>query len=299
MTRACRAGLWLVSFLWISALAHAGVAGTIAKEAIEATLERAASKSSRQITGTAAKKAAAEEVARLSEKYGSGVLKVVEDSGLELLEAVPKYGDELVQLALKASPQARRALALNASELLPLARRAGVDAIELEAKVPGQAAHALQVFGDDAGKALARTVATEDLPRLIKYGEKADSGATRKVLLEAYQKEGSKLFERIPPKLVLASGLSASMIYGTHELTAPSRAMAEVLRENPDIVKDIMNRSTVIWAGVALLVILVLLWRFGLMPWHGRKTTQATGNESPRAGNDHRLPTSPSERPRR
>jgi hypothetical protein len=96
----------------------------------------------------------------------------------------------------------------------------------------------------------------------------ADSKATRDLLLAAYQKEGRSLFERIPPNIVLAGGLSVSMLYGTHEMTAPERAKAEVLRNHPDIVRDVMNRSTAIWAGVALVLILFLLWRFGLMPWH-------------------------------
>jgi hypothetical protein len=249
------------------ASAEAAIAGKVAKELIEATVDRAARRSGRAIDGTAARKAAIEEVGRLAEAHGSDVLKVVEDSGLELLEAIPTYGDELVQIAAKVSPQARRALALNVSELLPLTRRVGVEAIELEAKAPGQASNVFRIFGDDAGKTVATTVRTEDLPRIIKYGEKSDSDATRQLLLEAYEKEGASLFERIPPGLVLATGLSASMLYGTHEVTAPARAEAEALRENPDIIRDVMNHSTTVWGGIGLVVILILLWRFGLMPW--------------------------------
>jgi hypothetical protein len=256
--------------VFISAQACAGIAGAITREAIESTVDQAAKRSGRTIKGPVARKAAIDEVKHLSEKHGPDVFKIVEDSGLELLEAVPKYGDELLKIAAKASPQGRRALAMNVPELLPLAQRVGVDAIELEAKVPGQAAHVFQLFGDKTGKAVAKNVATEDLPRIIKYGQMADSEATRNLLLEAYQKEGRSLFERIPPNLVLASGLSVAMLYGTHEMTAPERAKADVLRNNPDIVRDVMNRSTAIWAGVALVLILVLLWRFGLMPWHRR-----------------------------
>lgn len=263
-------GLILValSAIFISAQACAGIAGEITREAIESTVDQAAKRSGRTIKGPVARKAAIEEVEHLSKKHGPEVFKIVEDSGLELLEAVPKYGDELLKIAAKASPQGRRALAMNVPELLPLAQRVGVEAIELEAKVPGQAAHVFQLFGDDAGKAVAKKVATEDLPRIIRYGEMADSEKTRNLLLAAYQNEGRSLFERIPFKLVLASGLSASMLYGTHQMTAPERAKADVLRKNPDIVRDVMNRSTAIWAGVALALILVLLWRFGLMPWH-------------------------------
>lgn len=259
-----------LAFTFISAEADASIAGTITKALLETTVHEAAKKSGKTLS-PAAKNAAMAEVRRLSEKHGDDVFRIVEDSGLELLEATPKYGDELLTIAAKASPQGRRALAMDVPGLLPLARRVGVDAIELEAKAPGQAAHVFQVFGDDAGKSIAQAVATEDLPRIIKYGEMADNKTTQKLLLNAYQKEGNGLFDRIPPKLVLAGGLSASMLYGTHEMTAPKRAQADVLRANPDIVKDVMNRSTAIWAGVAMALIVALLWRFGLMPWHRRQ----------------------------
>lgn len=264
-------------FIWVaivsaffSAQACAGVAGAIAREVIEASVERAAKQSGRVVNNPVARRAAVDALEQLTAKHGGDVLKVVEDSGLELLEAVPKHGDELLSIAAKLSPQGRRALAMNVTEMLPLAKRVGVEAIELEAKVPGQAAQVFRVFGDDAGKTVATSIATEDIPRIVKYGEKADSVATRKLLLDAYRKEGRSLFDRIPPKLVLAGGLSASMLYGTHEMTASERAKAETLRNNPEIVRDLMNRSQAIWAGIAFIVILILLWRFGLMPWQRR-----------------------------
>lgn len=273
------AALLLVSVasMFTVGLADAGVAGKIAKEVLEATVDRAAKKSGRTFDTLAGRKAAVKEIEHLSEKHGGEVLKVVEDSGLELLEAVPKYGDELVEIATRASPQARRALAMNTAELLPLARRVGVEAIELEAKVPGLASNVFRIFGDDAGKTVAKVVRTEDLPRIIKYGEKADSDATRRLLLEKYEKEGGSLFERIPPQLVLAGGLTASMLYVAHRGTEPDQAKADVLRNNPDIVRDVMNHSTTVWAGLGLIVMLLLLWRFGLMPWHRHRAISAVG----------------------
>lgn len=250
----------------------AGVVATVSTQAIELAVEQAAKVSGRKVAGTAAKAAATAEVKRLAVKHGEGVLKVVEDSGLELIEAIPKHGDELVQIAMKASPQARRALALNVDQMLPLTKRVGLDALELEAKVPGMSTHAFQVFGDDAGKVLAKSIPTQDIPRLVTYAEKADSETTRKLLLDKYAKEGPSLFQRVPPQVILAGGLSASMLLGTYEVSAPSRAKAEVLRNNPEIVRDVMNRSTTVWAGIALVVIVFLLWRFGLMPWHGRRS---------------------------
>ena len=238
----------------------ATITGKVTTEALELTLERAAQRSGRSIEGTAAQRAALEQLERLSAKHGDEVLKVVEDSGIELLDAVSKYGDDVVSLASKATPQARRVLALNPAELVPLSRRVGVEALELEAKVPGQSVNAFRLFGDDGGKFIASKVETEDLPRLLKYGEMADSDATRRALLEAYEKEGKSLFERIPPKLVLATGLTAAMLYGVHEAS-------DIARDNPGVLSGIVNHATTVAGAVGLVVILLLLWRFGLMPW--------------------------------
>jgi len=269
-----RIAIVLAGCLCLSLPAAATIATKVTEQAIEMAVEKAATMSGKKFSGTVAKKVATEEVKRLSEIHGVDVLKVVEDSGLELLEAVHKHGEDLVSIAMKASPQARRALALNVEEMLPLAKRVGVEALELEAKVPGQAVHAFEIFGDAAGKGLAKSIPTEDLPRLVKYGEKADSAATKELLLKTYKAEGPKLFERIPPKLVLAGGLSASMLLGTHEAFATERAKADVLRDNPEIARDVMNRSNTIWGGIVLIAIILLLWRFGFMPWHRRRSKQ-------------------------
>ena len=262
-------------FLFMAAPAHAGLTGKALSDAIESAVSAAGKVSGRSIVKAAEKEAANDAAGQLVKRYGDDVLKVVADGGLEALEVVPKYGDDFVRMAMSASAQARRSLAVNADELMPLARRVGVAALEIEAKVPGQAGRAISIFGDDAAKVLANEVKVQDLPRVIKYGERADSDATRKLLLEAYAKEGASLFERIPPKLVLSGGLSSAMIYGVHGITAPDRAKAAVLREHPEMVKDLMNRSTMIWAllvfSLLAAVIGTLMWRFGLMPWRRKK----------------------------
>lgn len=260
----------------------AGVAGKITREILEETVERAAKRSGREALEESAKKSARETLEGLVKTYGDDALKVVDDAGIELLEAAPRYGDEVVELAIKASPQARRAFAQNIPELFPIARRVGTEALELEAKSPGLAVRAFKVFGDDAGKALARNVPAEDVPRLVKYAEKADSPATKKVLLEAYEKEGKSLFERIPAKLVLASGLTASMLYGTHSMTEPARATGEAINNSPDVA-DTAVRRFFVWGTVIILAVVVLLfWRFGLMPWQRpRHEPKAASNEPP------------------
>ncbi len=261
----------LTASLVLIAPVHASLPGAVAKEVVEAALEGTAHHAGAKTGAATTKRSVADSLAPLSTPHGGVALRMVEASGDELLTEMPGHSDDMLRLAGELSPAGQRALALHGKELIPLARRVGVRAIELEARAPGQAARVFDLFGDDLGKVVATTVRTEDLPRLIKYGELSDSAQTRGLLVDAYRNEGSGLFARIPPLLVLAGGLSSAMALGVYEATAPSRAKAKVLEENPEIVRDTMNRSTTLWAVVGSLMALLLLWRFGLMPWHRHK----------------------------
>lgn len=267
----------------LSSTAISGVGSKVTREAIEETLEYAARISGREIGEQAARKSANETLERLAKIYGDDVLKVVRDGGLELVESVPRYGDDVIDIALKASPAARRAFARDLPNLFPIARRVGVDVIELEARTPGLAVKVFTTFGDEGGRIIAKNVPIEDVPRLLSYAEKADTSATRDLLLEVYREEGKSLFERIPAKLVLATGLSASMLLGTHEIAAPVRALGKAVESNEDLAGQAV-RHFFAWGAIILLaVIFCLLWRFGLMPWH-RKTTPRAIKDKARGG---------------
>jgi len=110
-----------------------------------------------------------------------------------------------------------------------------------------------------------------DATRLIGYAEKADTPAIREALLQAYKKEGKSLFERIPPKLVLATGLTGAMVYGTHRVTEPAVAVGDAIREQPDAAHTAIRHFTMWGAFSAVCIITLLLWRFRLMPWHGKR----------------------------
>jgi hypothetical protein len=268
MIRVIQLAMVAVTTLLTISPVEAAFTGAVTREVLELTLERSARNGSATLEDDAARALALSRLDRLSQHYGVGALRIVEDSGLELLDAMPAYGDDVLQLTARSSPAGRRALALNAQDLVPLARRVGVDAIELEARAPGQATKVFELFGDDLGKVAATAVRTQDMPRIIKYAELSDSAHTRGLLIDAYRKEGPGLFERIPPRLVLAGGLSSAMVLGVYEATAPSRAKAKVLEENPEIVRDVMNHSTLVWATVGLTMALILLWvTFGSLPW--------------------------------
>lgn len=268
---ACAFGLLLLQAL----PSAVGGAAKVSQELIELTLQRAARISGRELAEEGLRKSTTEALERLVKQHGTDLLKVIEDGGLELLEGAVRYGDEVIDIAKKASPTARRAFACDLPNLLPLVRRVGAESVELEARVPGLALKVYNTFGDEAGGFIAKNLPTEDIPRLLKYAEKADNTTTRNMLLDAYKKEGKNLFERIPARLVLASGLSASMILGTHEMTAPARALGDAIRDNEKIAdKAVDYAGKVLWfftAGLCLLlglVVICVLWRIGLMPWH-------------------------------
>lgn len=257
--------------------------------AIREALKLAAEKSGRELAEASGRQAAESVLERSVARFGDVALRAAADGGLELIEAAAKHGDDVMKLAVEVSPAARRVFALETEALLPLARRIGPEALELEAKAPGKAAKVLQVFGDDAGKVIAKSVPAEDLPRLLTYAEKADSPATRKLLLTAYQKEGKSLFERIPAKLVLAGGVTATMLYGTHRGTQPLQGNPNLFAQ---VAKHLGNLLIVLLGVLAFLV----LWRFRLLPWHA-KAPEKMATAKVAASNPPPQPRSPSSPP--
>lgn len=250
-------------------LSHAGPA-RLAAEVVQATIDRAAAVSGRSLETPAARRAATAQFDSLVASKGDSMLKVIEDGGLEMLEKSAKLGDDGLLLASQATPAARRALALGADDLLPLARTVGVEALEAEAKAPGQATTLFKVFGADEGRSVARSIPSADLPRFIKYGERADSPATRTRLMAAYQEEGASLFSRIPPSLVISGGLSLAMLDAAHRTTSPFQAVADALANSPTLVAEFARTFQWIGGLLLLFILTMLLWRFGLMPWHRR-----------------------------
>jgi hypothetical protein len=185
-------------------------------------------------------------------------------------------------VAVEASPAARRALALEPGRIMPLARELGAEAVEIEARSPGLARRFFTTFGDDGARQIARNVPAEDMPRLLAYGERADTPATRRLLIEVYEKEGPAVFQRIPPQLVLSTGLTTAMIYGTHRLTAPLAAAADAIGKDPRIAGRFADGLLLIGGLVALVATVFVLGAFRLAPWHARSRAQAAAAASPR-----------------
>ncbi len=152
-------------------------------------------------------------VKKYSLKYGKArTMTLITEGGIELLEAASRYGDDVIAIAMEASPGARRLLALNTQTLLPLAKKVGPEILELEVKAPGLAGRFVEAFGDDGARLISKNAPASDLPVLLNCAERADTPATRKLLLETYTKEGTSFLNKIPAKVILATGVAGGTI---------------------------------------------------------------------------------------
>jgi len=198
-------------------------------------------------------------------RYGPQAAAAIADGGTELLEAGTRYGDDVIRFAVEASPAGRQALVLDAGNLVPLIRELGPSALEIEAHSPGLGRQVFTIFGPDGAHAIAKSVPADDVPRLIAYAQRADCPQTRKILLETYEREGQSMFDRIPPKLIFAGGLSTAMLYGTHRLTAPAAAIGDRITHDPDLARRTVDWMAVLGGGLLLLLMSACLYRFGLL----------------------------------
>ena len=253
--------LFLAGLVAAGRPAHAGGRASLVRE----ILDQASRRSGRELTEQAARESAEQAVASAVKRYGPRSADAIADGGLELVEASTRYGDDVMRIAVEAGPAARRALALDAGNLVPLVRQLGPEALELEAKSPGLARQVFENFGPDAARQIARNMPAEDMPRLVAYANRADAPATRKALLEAYRNEGPTIFERIPPKLVLAGGLSAAMLYGTHRATAPAAAVGTRIAADPDLAKRVVDWMGLVAGSLLTFITAAFLWRLGML----------------------------------
>lgn len=281
-TRLLAATCCLAAFLPTGTAAGSPIS-TLIREAVE----QACRVSGREGLERTARESAEQAVAVAVKRHGPAAAEAVSRGGLELLEVGARHGDDVLRLAKAAGPAGQRALALQADRLVPLARRYGPVVLDLEARAPGLGGRVFSAFGDDIGTAVARTAATEDLPRLVLAAERADSPATRALLWSRYQEGGGVFLKAMDWKVVLAVGTSVAIINASHRRTAPYVAMGKSIRENPEIAEKAVGGmfygwSAFSWALLPPAVVLCLLWRFGLTPWH---RTAAGRHQTPQQPN--------------
>ena len=222
----------------------------------EAAVEAATRVSGRAIE-PAARRIVIESLEHVALSVGDDALRAARNGGLELCEAAAVHGDEIWRIAAKASPEGARALALRPGELLPLARRIGPEVLELEAKVSGLPVHVSQQFGDDAVRYFAVQVPAKDATRLVGLAQRADSQATRELLLNTYKDKGAAFLQRFDWKVVLATGLSTAMITGTYKVSDGIQdGLKKVADSSPSTFADMMT-SPVRWLALPTLLLLL------------------------------------------
>ena len=247
-------------------LVISGFAVNVSAGVIQETIEAAAKLSGKVLT-RGAKKAACKTLSIAVQKHGDDVLKAVRHGGFEALKQGAKYGDDFWRLAKHASPKAARSLALHADELMPVAKRLGTSFVKLEGKVPGLASKAVAEFGDDAARHLAAKASPNDISKLIGYASKADSPATKKLLMDHYKKGGSVFLKKLDSKVILASGLSAAMVISAYKISdGIEEGIEYVAKEKPETFQKVIENMVFPFkwlfaaAAVAFILPVLLKW---------------------------------------
>ncbi len=254
--------------LLLASVTVVGVPVTATRKVVSETLEVAAKKSGKALT-PALKKSSERMLRQAMKQYGDDVvIKAVQKGGLEALEQGGKHGKVFWTLCAH-TPQAARSLALHADDLLPIAKRIGPEFMTLEAHVPGLGKKAVTCFGDDAVRLLSKMPA-DDAAKMIKFGMKADSPKTAKLLLEGCEKTSGTILRHLDPKVIIASGLTASMVIGAWKVSdGIEEGLVTVASKSPEHFVSVLSYPMIIAVGCAFCVIVWLA--FPLRKWIAAK----------------------------
>jgi hypothetical protein len=225
-----------------------------------------------QMSATAGMRSAAVcRLARLFSKPAAkeGAEQIVKHNSDDIIRYGCRYSDDAARVLIKRSPYISRGVITSAKA----GKTAGGIITKTTLKKAGISKSLVKTFGKESAEKITKHVPAKDIPRLLKYGEMADSQATRDLLVKAYKKEGKDIFKRIPPKLVLATGLSASMIIGTHRATAPFPALGNIFNGLTPEAKEHLASETVVGGTViGIVIVLVIAHRFRRRRPHHKKT---------------------------
>ena len=161
-------------------------------------------------------------------------------------QGVKTIGRETAESGVKAGlKQGAKALVKNSDNVaLPLMKRAALETAEHGVASPKIMQKLVFNYGEDVALTIIKKVPPSEIPMFLRYVEAADSPATKKLFFECFKKEGSDLFKRITPSMVLATGLSAAMLYGTHRATEPLVEVGDSIKKNPEVAKDVVNKAS-------------------------------------------------------
>lgn len=161
-------------------------------------------------------------------------------------QSAKSLGKEAAEKSIKVGlKQGTKVIAKNADSIaIPLLKRTALETAEHNITNPKIAQKLIVSLGDDLALKTLNKVPQSEIPMFVRYVEAADSPATRNLFIEYYKKEGSDIFKRVTPKMVMATGLSAAMLYGTYRTTSPLVATAEVIEKNPHVANNYINKSS-------------------------------------------------------
>ncbi len=239
-------------FCWLLPAVFASIPASALKTLLRETVDAAAKCSGRTLS-PALRTNFEKTLEKFAVQYGDDVFRIVREGGLETIEQGTKHGDDFWRFCKHASPGAVRSFALHTDEFLPIVKRIGPEFLELESKVPGLGRRIVEHYGDDAVRIL-KDAPSEDLTRLAGLAEKADSQATRKLLLEKYGEHGSSLLNKLKPGQILAGGLSAAAILAACEIGS---SVKEKLEKEPEALERFIIQP--FWRFISLISVIVLL----------------------------------------
>ena len=257
-------------FLWGSLSLMAFPAGKTIQETI-----KIAAKVSGKALSPAAQHAAAKALSQAVARYGDDALKVTRAGGLEALKQGRRYGDAFWKAARGADPVAIRSLALHTRELLPLAKRIGPEFLHLEAKVPGVAAKAAALFGDDTVKALSKAPA-DDISRLIGMAQRVESPAARRMLLQRYASvpDKEKFLNALDWKKIGTIGISTAAIVGAYKLgSGVEEGLVTLAKNNPEAFATVLSDGIAPFKWLLFVMLLLVLWPLINLLWKWSQNT--------------------------
>lgn len=183
--------------------------------------------------------------------YGDQALYAARLGGPDLSAAVARSGPEVMAWAAKV-PKSASALAQNSEILVPLVRKNGTTILELEAKVPGIAKRAHDIYPARADIEFINQLPAQKAKQLVAYAAKADTPTTTRKLIQEVKKDPS-LLERLNSRQIAAAGLSVALISGA---TISSSALPILAKDMPtEEISDVFTESLrpVSW-GISLAI---------------------------------------------
>lgn len=213
---ALRHGVWAV----LAALALSPQATALPLAAV-----REAGEAAGKIAVTVGGREAAEASVRAGARHGGEAVAVTAVRG----------GAEAAEAAARG---ARIAGGAGARSGIPkgLSQTLGPHALALEQRAPGLGARSVELFGEEGARALAAAPKLDDLPTLIAYAEKADTPATRQLLLRRWRETGGEVLKRLDWKVVAATGVSVALITAAYQVGDGAQHGFKTVAEESDVV---------------------------------------------------------------